>query len=103
MMRRGLYLSPASRRLKKRLAAVAFRRSCTRTSSTTPCWSPARQRQTRAPLILTQTRARTAEPHAVLAPRAPEIEQLAVDLQEDLVQVPGVARLRPSPTQPAGE
>src|SRR3712207_983984 len=41
--------------------------------------------------------------HAVLIHRAPEVMQLAVDLQEDLVQVPGVARLRPSPTQPAGE
>ena len=39
----------------------------------------------------------------MLVHRAPEVEQLAVDLQEDLVQVPGVARLRPSPTQPAGE
>ncbi len=29
MSRRGLYRKPVSRRLKKRLAAVAFRRSCT--------------------------------------------------------------------------
>src|SRR5215212_4370852 len=73
MMRRGLYLSPASRRLKKRLAAVAFRHSCTRMSSTTPCWSTA------------------------------EVVQLATDADEHLIQVPGVARPRSPSTELAGE
>ncbi len=40
----SLNCSLTSRRLKKRLAAAALRRSCTRMSSTTPFWSTARQR-----------------------------------------------------------
>ena len=43
-LRFGLYRIPLNRCRKKRLAAVAFRRSWTRMSSTTPCWSTARQR-----------------------------------------------------------
>jgi hypothetical protein len=47
-MRSSLYFRPASRRLKKRFAAVAFRRFWARMSSTTPCWSTARQRDSAA-------------------------------------------------------
>src|SRR5690349_9983617 len=39
-----LVCRPRSSRLKKRLAASASRRPWTRMSSTTPCWSTARQR-----------------------------------------------------------
>jgi hypothetical protein len=44
MSRCGLYLSPAGRRLKNRFAAPLLHLSCTRTSSTRPWWSTARQR-----------------------------------------------------------
>ena len=43
------------------------------------------------------------EHDAVLVHRAPEIVQLAVDLQEHLIKVPGVARLRSALTELAGE
>src|SRR3954447_369279 len=41
---RGTYRKPFSSFLKKRSVALAPRRPCTRTSSTVPCWSTARQR-----------------------------------------------------------
>jgi hypothetical protein len=41
--------------------------------------------------------------HALLIDGAPEVVVNAVDAQEHLVEMPGVARLRPPATQPAGE
>ena len=41
---RGTYRRPLSNLRKNRLAAVAFRRDCTNTSNTLPCWSTARHR-----------------------------------------------------------
>jgi hypothetical protein len=41
--------------------------------------------------------------HAMLIYRAPEIMQHAVDAQKHLIEVPGVARLRPAPPQLTGE
>jgi hypothetical protein len=43
------------------------------------------------------------EHHPVLVDGAPEIMQRATNAQEDLVEVPGVARPRPSPPQPGCE
>jgi hypothetical protein len=43
------------------------------------------------------------EHNAMLVHCAPEVVQHAVDPQEDLIQVPAVARLRPAPAQPPGE
>src|SRR3712207_8171804 len=48
-------------------------------------------------------RSQDVEHHAVLVHRAPEVMQRAVDPQVRLIQVPGVARPRPSPTQLGGE
>jgi hypothetical protein len=41
--------------------------------------------------------------HAVLVHRAPEIVEHAIDAQKHLTEVPGVARLRPAPSQLSGE
>jgi hypothetical protein len=54
----SLYFSPCSRRLKKRLAAAPFRRSCTKMSSTTPCWSTARHRYCNTPRMRMNTSSR---------------------------------------------
>src|SRR4051794_12135064 len=43
------------------------------------------------------------EYHTVLVHRAPEIMQLAIDLQEHLIKVPSVARLGPALTELSGE
>ena len=43
------------------------------------------------------------EHHAVLVDRAPEVVQLALDLQEHFIEVPGVARSRPPLAEPAGK
>src|SRR4051794_14944392 len=43
------------------------------------------------------------EDNAVLVHRAPEIMELAIDLQEHLMEVPSVARLRPAPAELASE
>lgn len=37
--------------------------------------------------------------HAVLVHSAPKIVQLAIDAQKHLIEVPGIARLRPAPPQ----
>jgi hypothetical protein len=58
-----LYFSPCSSRLKKRLAAAAFLRSCTK----------------------------NIEPEPVLVHRPPAIVQHAIDPDEHLVEVPGVS------------
>src|ERR1700739_3868645 len=65
---------PLSNLRKNRLAATAFRRDWTRTSSTLPCWSTARHRY----------------------------PSLAVDPDEHLVEVPLVAGARAPPAQLAG-
>ena len=54
----GTYRGPLSHRRKNFLAATAFRRDCTKTSSTLPCWSIARHRYRCAPLIFTNTSSR---------------------------------------------
>ena len=74
MRRRGLYCTPRSRCLKKRLAAAPFRRSCTRMSH-----------------------------DAVLIHRTPQIMQRASDADEYFVAMPGVSWLWPAPAQPSGE
>jgi hypothetical protein len=43
------------------------------------------------------------EHHAVLVDRAPEVVQLALDLQEHFTEVPGVARPRPPLAEPASK
>src|SRR4051794_6307940 len=43
------------------------------------------------------------EYHTVLVHRAPEVVQLAIDLQEHLIEVPSVARLRPATAKLAGD
>src|SRR5690349_8084677 len=53
----------------------------------------------RVPPVLDQD----IERDAVLVHRAPEIARLAVDAQENLIEVPGVARLRSAPARLAGE
>lgn len=75
-MRRGLYPSPASGRLEKRLAALPSRRSCIRTD---------------------------VEHHPVLVHRGPEMVQRAVDTDGNLIEVPGVARPRAPPPELLGE
>jgi hypothetical protein len=54
----GTYRRPLSRLPKNRLAATAFRRDCTRTSSTLPCWSTARHSYRSLSLIPTNTSSR---------------------------------------------
>ena len=66
---------PQSREQSRRknfLAATAFRRDCTRTSSTLPCWSTARPRTWIVPLIF----------------------------DDDFIEMPFVARPGPAPAQP---
>jgi hypothetical protein len=41
--------------------------------------------------------------HAVLVHGSPEIVEHAIDAQKHLMEVPGVARLRPAPSQLSGE
>ena len=55
---RGTDRRPLSSLQKNRLAATAFRRDWTRTSSTLPCWSTARHRYHSLPLIPTNTSSR---------------------------------------------
>ena len=51
------------------------------------------------PVVLDQD----VENDTVLVHCAPEVMQLAINLQEHLIKVPGVARLRPALTELAGE
>src|SRR6185295_1672322 len=71
---RGTYRSPLSSRRKNFMAANTFRRDCTRTSSTLPCWSTARHRKWIVPLIF----------------------------DDDFIEMPRVAGPGPAPAQPVG-
>nr|ALU64393.1 hypothetical protein [Rhizobium leguminosarum bv. viciae] len=58
IMRLGTIPCFFSRRITKRLAALALRRTCTISSSTYPSWSTARHNQHRLPLIQSATSSR---------------------------------------------
>src|SRR4051812_24159506 len=95
-MRHGLCLRPASRPLKRRIAAVAFRRRRTRMSSTPPCWSTARQRWNSSPLIRRQTSS-----VCQCRPTLPALAQLGRELRAE-VEAPATDPLEAENDAPLG-
>src|SRR4028119_1369088 len=101
-MRRGLCLSPARRRLEKRLAPVALRRARATVSGTRRVREPGEEAPEKAsgrggvPAVLDQD----VEHDAVLIHRPPEVVEHAVDPDVDLIEVPRFARPRAPPPEP---